>query len=32
MDDFKAQFPNDEACLEFLNEKKYPSGMIPCTK
>ena len=30
--DFNAQFPNDAACLEFLKEQKYPSGLVPCSK
>jgi transposase len=30
--DFSAQFPNDDACLEFLKEQKYPSGLVPCKK
>ena len=30
--DFNAQFPDDAACLEFLKEQKYPSGLVPCSK
>ncbi len=30
--DFNAQFPDDDACLEFLKEQKYPGGMVPCKK
>ena len=30
--DFNAQFPDDTACLEFLKEQKYPSGLVPCPK
>jgi transposase-like protein len=30
--DFNAQFPDNNACLEFLKEQKYPSGLIPCAK
>ena len=30
--DFSNQFPNDDACLEFLKDQKYPSGLIPCAK
>lgn len=30
--DFNAQFPNDSACLDFLKEQKYPSGLVPCAK
>ncbi len=29
---FNAQFPDDAACLEFLKEQKYPSGLVPCSK
>ena len=32
MGDFNRQFPDDAACLEFLMEQKYPSGLIPCEK
>jgi transposase len=30
--DFSAQFPDDAACLEFLKDQKYPSGLVPCSK
>ncbi len=30
--DFNAQFPDDAACLEFLKDQKYPSGLVPCSK
>jgi transposase len=30
--DFNAQFPDDAACLEFLKDEKYPSGLVPCPK
>ena len=30
--DFNAQFPDDAACLAFLMEQKYPSGLAPCEK
>ncbi|MGO8721026.1 MAG: IS1595 family transposase [Acidobacteriaceae bacterium] len=30
--DFNAQFPDNNACLEFLKEQKYPSGLMPCAK
>jgi transposase len=30
--DFNAQFPDDDACLEFLKDQKYPSGLVPCKK
>lgn len=29
---FNAQFPDNDACLEFLKEQKYPSGLVPCKK
>src|SRR6185312_2269262 len=31
-DDFNRQFPNDDACLEYLKEQRYPSGVAPCEK
>lgn len=31
MKDFNAQFPNDDACLEFLFQKRYPNGVF-CPK
>ncbi|HEX5235465.1 MAG TPA: IS1595 family transposase [Silvibacterium sp.] len=30
--DFNAQFPDNDSCLEFLKEQKYPSGLVPCGK
>jgi transposase len=30
--DFNAQFLDDAACLEFLKDQKYPSGLVPCSK
>ena len=30
--DFNAQFPDNDACLEFLKDQKYPSGLAPCVK
>jgi transposase-like protein len=30
--DFTQEFPTDDACLEFLKEQKYPSGLVPCKK
>ena len=30
--DFNAQFPDNDACLEFLKEQKHPSGLLPCAK
>ncbi|MFZ0630489.1 MAG: IS1595 family transposase [Acidobacteriaceae bacterium] len=32
MRDFNAQFPDDAACLAFLMDQKYPSGLVPCEK
>lgn len=32
LQDFMAQFPDEAACLEFLREQKYPSGLLPCKK
>jgi transposase len=32
LENFNAQFPDNNACLEFLKEQKYPSGLIPCAK
>ncbi len=32
IENFNAQFPDDNACLEFLKEQKYPSGLVPCSK
>jgi transposase len=32
MSDFNAQFPDDAACLAFLMDQKYPSGLVPCEK
>jgi transposase-like protein len=32
INNFNAQFPDNNACLEFLKEQKYPSGLIPCAK
>lgn len=32
IENFNAQFPDDETCLEFLKEQKYPSGLVPCAK
>lgn len=29
---FFAKFPNDEACLEYLKEKRYPGGVTYCEK
>jgi transposase len=32
VENFNAQFPDNQACLEFLKDQKYPSGLIPCEK
>jgi transposase len=32
VEDFLSQFPDDESCLEYLKEKRYPNGMAHCTK
>jgi transposase len=32
INDFRTQFPNDDACLDFLKDQKYPSGLEPCKK
>jgi transposase-like protein len=32
INDFNAQFPDDNACLEYLKEKRFPSGVAPCEK
>ncbi len=29
---FLERFPNDEACLDYLKEKRYPNGMAHCGK
>ncbi|HEV3482989.1 MAG TPA: IS1595 family transposase [Candidatus Acidoferrales bacterium] len=29
---FAEKFPNDEACLEYLKEKRYPGGVTECAK
>ena len=30
MRDFNNEFPNDEACLEYVKEQRWPNGMAPC--
>lgn len=32
INDFNNQFPDNDACLEFLKEKRYPNGMAHCEK
>jgi transposase len=29
---FNAEFPDNQSCLDFLKDQKYPSGLIPCEK
>lgn len=30
--DFFEKFPNDDSCLEYLKEKRYPGGITQCAK
>src|ERR1039458_5042409 len=32
INDFNAQFPDNDACLEWLKEKRYPAGLAFCEK
>src|SRR5260370_3792292 len=32
VNDFNSQFPDDDACLDFLKEQRYPNGMAHCEK
>lgn len=32
VNDFNAQFPDDDACLEYLKEQRYPDGIAHCEK
>jgi len=32
VEDFHRQFPDDEICLEYLKEKRYPGGITYCEK
>ena len=32
LEDFNRRFPDDEACLEFLKEKRWPGGVAFCAK
>jgi transposase len=32
INDFNNQFPDNDACLEFLKEKRYPGNMAQCEK
>jgi transposase len=30
--DFDGEFPDESACLDFLKDQKYPSGLAPCAR
>jgi transposase len=30
--DFNAEFPNDDACLEYVKEQRWPNGVAKCAK
>lgn len=30
--DFEREFPNDDACLEYIKELRFPGGITTCTK
>lgn len=30
--DFNAEFPNDDACLEYIKEQRWPDGITACEK
>ena len=30
--DFDKEFPNDDVCLEYLNEQRWPGGVTYCDK
>src|SRR5450755_3225810 len=30
--DFNTEFPNDDACLEYLKEQRWPGGIAHCAK
>jgi transposase len=32
IDDFKRQFPNDDACLDYIMEKRHPGRVATCEK
>jgi len=32
LNDFNAKFPDDESCLEYLKEKRFPGGVTFCEK
>ena len=29
---FNAEFPNDDACLEYIKEQRWPNGIVTCNK
>ena len=31
-EDFNRQFPNDDACLEYIKEQRWPNGVTHCAK
>lgn len=32
VNDFNAEFPNDDACLEYIKEQRFPGGVTHCEK
>src|ERR1700677_2173077 len=32
LDQFKAEFPNDDICLEAIKEQRYPGGVVHCAE
>jgi len=32
VEDFHRRFPDNDACLEYLKEQRWPSGIAPCAK
>src|SRR5271167_4316825 len=32
LDQFKAEFPNDDVCLETIKEQRYPGGVVLCAE
>jgi transposase-like protein len=32
VEDFHRRFPDNDACLEYLKEQRWPSGVAPCAK
>jgi transposase-like protein len=31
-EDFNREFPDDDTCLEYIKEQRFPGGMAPCEK